>query len=622
MSQSLHKGMNVLGLCSTGHGAAVALISQKHGVRAMTLDRFTGHKHSLLFTRRELADITSGASPIDKSIFDALEYSYRGFPRSYTVEDTFVPFVQALFHGLPLDLPDIDLIVTSNSHFAFNSGRSTLRFFRGLFPNAQVVRNLEHHTVHQWQAYLPSGFSKAAILTLDESGEGLARLRGRKIAMTMAIARGAELQVIKEFLHPDSSPGLVYAEVCRHLGYRSGEEGKLMGLAPYGNDSVYRKLRPELKLLDDGGFRFLDSDDLCSRLHRIRPKRQRRETIEPVHADIAFAAQQILEDILIHAMKTLAGIVPADVTDVCVSGGVGLNSCANEKMFRASRFNDIYISPNPGDDGHALACALYGARVLAQHSSPFNIPTDYLGPVYSDDEIHSAVMEPSLELRSADPDSIAALLASGRIVALFQGGSEYGPRALGNRSILADPRDPEMTNIVNERVKHRELFRPYAPVVLEEKVHHWFDHSGPNPFMLRVVPVLPSKQAQVGAITHIDGSARVQTVRRGSNPLLYAIIEAFERRTGVPVLLNTSFNVAGKPIVETPEDAIDCFRSTDIDVLIAGRVMAVKPAALDAARPLRHTLTPQMQRARTVYQALREHAQSANLQALATQGAA
>lgn len=614
MNKSVKTGVNVLGLCSTGHGAAVALVSQQHGVRAMTLDRFSGHKHSLLFTRRELADIASGATPIDKSIFDALEYSYRKFPRSYVVEDTLMPFIQALLRGLPLTPEDINLVVTSNCHFAFNEGRSSAKFFSRMFPHAQVIRKLEHHTIHQWQAYLASGFSRAAILTLDESGEGLARLGGRKIAMTMAVARDGHLQVLREHLHPESSPGLLYAEVCRHLGYHAGEEGKLMGLAPYGNDSVYRKLLPELKLFDDGGFRFLDSDDLCSRLHRMKPKRQRGEPIQTIHADMAYAAQRLLEDILENAMKALARMTPKDVTDVCVAGGVGLNSCANEKMFRASRFEDIYISPNPGDDGHALACALYGARIVLGKEFPAGLATDYLGPVYSDNEIRSALAPHVGDLQDATPDRVAAMLEEGRIVALFQGGSEFGPRALGNRSILADPRDPEMTTIINERAKHRELFRPYAPVVLEEKVHEWFDHSGPNPFMLRVVPVLPEKRAKLGAITHIDGSARVQTLRRETNPRLYAIIQAFERRTGIPVLLNTSFNIAGKPIVETPADAIECFRSTGIDVLIAGAVMAVKPTMQGAQSG---ASTPEMLRARSQYQVLRAHAQAA-----AAQGAA
>jgi carbamoyltransferase len=430
--------------------------------------------------------------------------------------------------------------------------------------------------------------------------------------MTMAVARDRELEVLREHLHPHSSPGLLYAEICRHLEYHSGEEGKLMGLAPYGTDAVYRKLRPELKLFEDGGFQFLESDELCSRLHRIQPKRKRGEPIEPVHADMAYAGQRLLEDILINTTRALARLAPKDVTNICVSGGVGLNSCANEKLFRASRFEDIYISPNPGDDGHALACALYGARIFGKKKFPAGIPTDYLGPCYTDDELHAALAGQGADLYAAEPDTLAAMLAAGRIVALFQGGSEYGPRALGNRSILADPRHPEMTNIVNERVKHRELFRPYAPVVLEEKVHEWFDHFGPNPFMLRVVQVLREKQSQLGAITHIDGSARVQTIRRETNPRLYAMIEAFERRTGVPVLLNTSFNVAGKPIVETPRDAFECFRSTGIDVLVAGRVMAVKPA-----RQMSDAVTPEMLRARGQYQALRAHAERA-----AAQGAA
>src|SRR5262249_35734950 len=210
----------------------------------------------------------------------------------------------------------------------------------------------------------------------------------------------------------------------------------------YGRDDIYRKLRPELKLFDDGGFQFLESDDLCSRLHRIQPKRKRGEPIEPVHADIAFAAQQLLEDILINTTKALARLAPKGVTRLCIAGGVGLNSCANEKMFRASRFEDIYICPNPGDDGHALACALYGARMLRKTKRPAGVPTDYLGPVYTDDELYAELAGQGVDLHAADPDAVAGLLAAGRIVGLFQGGSEYGPRALGNRSILADPRDP------------------------------------------------------------------------------------------------------------------------------------------------------------------------------------
>jgi len=609
MNSRSDRGPNVLGLCSTGHGAAIALVSPKYGVRALTLDRFTGRKHSLLFTRREYEEIKGCTTPTDLHINEALSFSYRGFPTSFIIEETFLPFLRAVLRGLPLRPEQIDLVVTSNCHFGFNEGRAET-LLGSFFPNAQIVRAVEHHAIHQWQAFLPSPFKEAAVMTIDESGESLARLKGRKIAMSMSVATGSSMEVLHEHVHPRSSPGLMYADFSRHIGYYSGEEGKTMGLAPYGRDEIYQQFLPELKLFDDGSFAFLSSNELCARLNSIQPRRSREEPVEPVHADIAYAGQRILEDVLTNAMQALGRMTPSFIENVCLSGGVALNSCANEKIFRASRFKDIYISPNAGDDGHALACALYGARVLLGQPSPVSLPDDYLGPPYSDEEIERSLVPYSVEVRDADVDTVASMLAERRIVALFQNGSEYGPRALGNRSILADPRRSEMTDIVNERVKRRELFRPYAPVVLEEKVSEWFEHDGPSPFMLRVVQVRPDKVAHLGAVTHIDGSARLQTINRETNPRLYAIIEAFERRTGVPILLNTSFNVAGRPIVETPEDAIDCLYSTGLDALVAGKFLLTKPEN-GRGSEASASLTREMIEARRQYETLKEHAKGA-----------
>lgn len=582
---------NVIGLCSTGHGAAVALVSARHGVRALTLDRFTGHKHSLLFTRRELEDITGAATPIDRQIFEALDYSYGRFPRALVIEEAFAPFLRSLLRGLPIGPRDVDLVVTSDCHFGFNRGRvgDLLRCF---FPNAEIVHDLEHHAIHQWQAFLQSGFTAAAVLTVDESGEALGRLGGRKVSMSLSLARGREVEVMAEHTHPRSSPGLLYGIVSRHLGYYAGEEGKTMGLAAYGGDAVYRRLAGDLRLFGDGSFAFLAEDELLGRLQEVRRRRQPGEPVEPIHADIAYAGQRLLEDVLRNAVAALGRQVPSAVGDLCLAGGTALNSSANEKLFRASRFERIYICPNPGDDGHSLGCALYGARILRREPGPEGVADDYLGPPYTDREIAAALDRRSLTAPAASPDEVAALLAAGRTVAVYQGGSEYGPRALGNRSILADPRRAETRDLLNERVKHRENFRPYAPVVLEEQVGDWFDHDGPSRFMLRVVPVRPDRRELLGAVTHVDGSARIQTVDRRTNPRLYAIVEAFGRQTGVPVLLNTSFNVSGRPIVETPDDAVECFLDSGLDALLAGDRLVVKPAVPPA------DLAPEERRAR------------------------
>lgn len=585
----------------------MAIASPRLGVRATTLDRFTAHKYSLLFTRKENEDITSRANRIDKHIYEALEFSYGKFPRVFIVEDILLQLFASLTAGSGLRPEDIDLIVTSNSHYAFNAGRSR-RLLPTLFPNAEIKFDFEHHMIHQWQTYLPSGFDEAAILAVDESGEGLERLGGRKIAMSFGRARGDDLEILAEHLNPESSPGLAYATFSRHVGYSAGEEGKLMGLAPYGTDTLYRKLRRRLCLRENGSFELMPERQLRGELNRYIAKRKRDETITPRHADVAYAGQRLLEDILDNAVQMLQRNAPG-IKNLCLAGGVALNSSANEKIFKRSRFEKIYIPPNPGDDGQALACALYGQRIMRKTGFKTALPTDYLGRPYSDEWIDKAARAAKVDIVRISGDEVARALADGAIVALYQGGAEFGPRALGNRSILARPWPGDMTVTVNERVKRRELYRPYAPVVLEEKAHEWFDFNGQSPFMLRVVTVRPEKQRQVAAITHIDGSARVQTLDRQTNPRLYAILQAFERLTGVPILMNTSFNLAGKPIVETPENAIESFLTTDIDILLFGDRGIIKPQLRAREPGLKAVAEPTLEqlKSRFTYERLKRH---------------
>jgi carbamoyltransferase len=572
--------VNVLGLCSTGHGAAAALVSSQFGVRALTLERFTGQKNSLLFTRRELSEIKSKSSKMDAAIHSAMAYSFNGFPPSFVIEDTLLPFVRHLLQGLPITPSDIDLVVTAECHFGFNWGRIG-HLLESFFPNASVSRELEHHKIHQWQAYLPSRFTRAAILTADESGESLGRLDDSKIAMTLSVAEHLSIDVLKEHVHPQSSPGLLYGDFSRFLGFFAGEEGKTMGLAPYGRDVVYKRLRKDLKLFDDGSFAFLPSTELLTSIGKHAKRRQPGAPITPAHADIAYAGQMLLEEIMLNAAKALKQMRP-DVTDLCIAGGVGLNSCANQKIAEQSKFRRIYIAPNPGDNGHALACALYGAHVVRKLPRKA-IDTDYLGPNTNEDRALSTTLHcHGLKSQTVTASRVADLIQQGRVIGIYQGGAEHGPRALGNRSILADPRDARMSEIVNARVKHRELFRPFAPVVLVERARDWFtfenDTETESPFMLRVVRVRPDRREKLGAVTHIDGTARIQTLSRNTNPWLYEIIEAFEAQTGLPVLLNTSFNLAKKPIVETLEDALQCYLQTELDGLLIGRNLLLKSA--------------------------------------------
>jgi carbamoyltransferase len=291
---------------------------------------------------------------------------------------------------------------------------------------------------------------------------------------------------------------------------------------------------------------------------------------------VAFAGQTILEDIVVNAWR--AALELTNQPNLVYAGGVALNSVANEKAYRAVKPKQYYIPPNPGDPGHALGCLLFGAYELADWPRPQHEMTEYLGPTYSFDEIEMVIKRCDFPtIRCHDLESrIAHCIANGHITARFDGGAEFGPRALGNRSILCDPRRAGMKDYLNSRVKHREAFRPFAPSVLEEYASAWFDMKECSPYMLRVIPILENRLSEVPAIAHVDDTARVQTVSREQNPGYWQLIQAFNELTGVPLVLNTSFNIAGKPIVETPQDAMDCFVSTEIDVMVLGPFIVSK----------------------------------------------
>ena len=562
-------GVNVIGICSTGHGAALALVSSKYGVRALTLDRFTGQKHSILFTRREKKEILNRTDMVNEEIYKALNHAYGDFPPTFEFEEVFIPFLKALLKGLPLKPRHIDLVVASPSHFAVNPGRMGKHLNR-YFPNAETYLDMEHHHIHQCQAFFGSPFRKAAIITTDQSGESLTRLGGYKIALSLGEGSGSTIRVFKEHVYPSSSPGVLYDSVTQHIGFKAGQEGKTMGLAPYGKDWLYKKLVKYLELKEDGSFRFLSIKDFEEVLRTYAPVRKKGEELTQIYSDIAYAGQGLLEDVMVNAGQALGRMASPDIENLCMAGGVALNSVMNEKVLRGSRFKNMYIMPNASDDGQALGCALFGAVVL-RNMKVDGVPDDYLGPLYTGDDILRDIQKAGLKAeRWENYETVARMIADGLIVGWFQGQSEFGPRALGNRSILSDPRPDWMKDHLNNRVKHREPFRPFAPVVHEEKAADWFDIDSPSRFMLRVVPVKAEKQKQLAAITHVDGSARIQTVLRKDNERLYDLISAFEKRTGVPVLLNTSFNVNGKPIVETPKDAIDCYLGTGIDALVLG----------------------------------------------------
>jgi len=566
----------VLGIACTGHGTSVALVTADGTIRSSVLDRWSGLKHVLLLARREESCIRNPTSEIDRKIKWVLSAGRGGLPPTLIFEDTILEWVTWFLRGLSITPADIDLVVTSESHFAtcrWRLGRKLHRWF----PNAWVANGIEHHEVHQRQAFWQSGFEESAVLTLDNCGEKLSRLGDRALAGTIAVMdANGRCRTLQNIFFPESSPGLLYDVVNRHCGFSTGDEGKTMGLAPYGEPELFRRLDPLLHLHPDGYFDFMSNQELEQKLEDYEPARWPGTELTQRHRDVAYAGQALLEKIVVNAFA--ATMRMTGQRKIAYAGGIALNSVANEIAYQAVRPEALYIAPNPGDPGHGLGCALFGAHEIARCPPPKKEIPDYIGPLYSEEEMIDVARASGYDV--SEPVDLAGdmarCIANGYITARFAGRAEHGPRALGNRSILCDPRPADMKDYLNERVKHREGFRPFAPAVLEEEAAEWFDIAERSPYMLRVVQVRSDRRDRIAATVHVDGSCRVQTVAVADNPGFHELLRAFKALTGVPVVLNTSFNIAGRPIVETPRDAVACFAGTDIDVLALGPVLLSK----------------------------------------------
>jgi carbamoyltransferase len=567
---------NILSIASTGHGCSIALATRDGIIRSSVLDRWSGTKYVLLLARKEDGSLRNPVNSIDRTVNYLLSVGRGGFPPSLIFEDTVVPWLSWFLRDLGVTANDIDLIVTSESHFAtldFRLGKYLHRWF----PNAWRSSGIEHHEIHQRQAFWQSGFDEAAVLTLDACGEHLDRLGGRALAGTISAmdARG-RCRILKNLYFPENSPGLIYDTVNRFVGFQAGDEGKTMGLAPYGEPELFHRIEPLLQLHEDGGFDFVSVSELEKLFNEYTYGRMPGAEVTQKHMNVAFAGQSILEKIVKNAFD--AALRLTGLRNIAYAGGVALNSVANDIAYRAVRPNSLYVCPNPGDPGHALGAALFGAYEIAGWPATLKEVSDYIGPSYTAKEMAEAAHTSGFPVSQPGgiAEELARCIANGYITARFDGRAEFGPRALGNRSILCDPRRAEMKDYLNDRVKHREGFRPFAPAVLEEEASDWFDIDTRSPYMLRVVPVRPERRDDIAATVHVDGSCRVQTVSRKDNPGFYDVIRAYKALTGIPVVLNTSFNIAGKPIVETPRDAVECFAGTDIDVLVLGDIIVSK----------------------------------------------
>ena len=442
--------------------------------------------------------------------------------------------------------------------------------------SASRICHVSHHLAHAAAAYFPSGFDEAAIFSCDGYGE--------RATTAWNHARGGRIELLREIQFPHSI-GQFYGAITQFLGFRPNlDEWKVMGAAAYGDaDVYYDRLNALVRCDSDAGFeldlRYFQHQDFDAAemftprlIELLGAPRRDGEPMEQRHFDLSAALQRVTENYLFAAVRWLRGRV--DCPNLCLSGGVIMNSVFNGRVAMEGPFANVYIPFAPDDSGNSIGAALWTAAREGAKIDAAAAATPYLGPAYDDDSIKRQLAAAKLAPeRPADIAATAAkLLAEGKIVGWYQGRMEFGQRALGARSILADPRDPAMKDRINQAVKFREVFRPFAPAILREQTTSWFDIKRPVevPYMEKVLPVRADRREKIPAVVHADGSGRLQTVDCSSNPLFYRLIEAFRDLTGVPIVLNTSFNVNNEPIVESPVDAIRTFYSSGLDALAIG----------------------------------------------------
>jgi carbamoyltransferase len=595
--------MYVLGI-SRHHDAAAALVRDGEIVAFAEQERFSRVKHDGRFPtdaiRFCLARAGITLSDVDhvayfwqrwKEPLHAAKVFARYFPGTLEVfrnqgdhGDKASGLVETFRHGgKGVDNFHVGGAVLGHVKRGYTLGRDLKEALGFDGPTKFTVRLIDHHRAHGASAFFISPWDEAAILTLDGIGSD-------GTSTCLSVGRGSTITDLRRFKFPHSL-GAMYAGVTGYLGfYPTMDEGKVMGLAPFGRDTYVEAFTDLVHLHDDGRYELnLDwfrhhtsGRHLMSQtfIDRFGPPRERTKvTVDnPVsqhYMDIAYALQVRLEEVGLHLARWLHE--KTGLTKLCVAGGVALNSVMNGRIFLETPFEDFFAQPAAADDGSALGAALQVS--VAERGAPR--PRDgflYTGPEFTEAEMEQALQDAGVNYRRVDDIAAhtAARVADGLIVGWMQGRMECGPRALGNRSLLADPRDAESKTRMNEKVKHREAFRPFAPSCLVERAGDFFASGYPSAVMLLVFDVLEHQRDVVPAITHVDGTARVQTVSRDDNPLYWDMISHFEKLTGVPMVLNTSFNDNNEPIVCTPEDAVACFLKTDVDALALGPFWAEK----------------------------------------------
>jgi len=551
--------MNVLGISCYYHDAAACLLRDGEIVAAAHEERFTRTKHDSEFPIHAIRYC------LEQAKLEVGELDYVGF-----YDKPFLKFERIL----------VQYLATFPRSFRSFMQAMPLWMRHKLWIPKLIREQLEyqgpilfaeHHMSHAASAFLVSPFEQAAILTIDGVGEWA--------TATYGVGRGNEINLMKEIRFPHSL-GLLYSAFTYYLGFKvNSAEYKVMGLAPYGEPRYVDRIHQLIRIHDDGSFqmdmRYFSYDwglrMTGRRFHQLfgAAPRDPESTIEPFHKDVAASIQKVTEEIVLKMARHLHAVT--GLPNLVMAGGVALNCVANGRVIRETPFQELFVQPAAGDAGGALGVAAYIQHTLLGHPRTTVMDHAYYGPAFDPEHCEQFLQRVEAKYtRWSEPELIqrtAKLIAEGNVVGWFQGRMEWGPRALGSRSILGDPRDPKMRDTLNLKIKFRESFRPFAPAVPEDVLADWFEIDRPTPFMLLVAQVRPDKRV-IPAVTHADNSARIQSVSQRQNPLFYALLHEFGRLTGVPVLINTSFNVRGEPIVCTPEDAYNCFRNTDMDYLV------------------------------------------------------
>jgi carbamoyltransferase len=587
--------MIVVGLSAMYHDSSAVIVRDGEIVAAAQEERFSRKKHDARFPTLALRYCLEQAG-IGAQEVDYVAFYDKPFLKFERLLETYLTFAPRGFQSFRMAIP----VWLKEKLFLKSQLVKELKTFSAQVDWHEKLLFGEHHLSHAASAFYPSPFDEAAVLTLDGVGEWA--------TSSLAIGRGNKLEIHKE-MHFPHSLGLLYSAFTYYAGFKvNSGEYKLMGLAPYGEPKyVEAILKNLIAVKPDGSFRLnMDYFDYCAGLTMTNrrfdalfggPPRKPVEELTQKHMDIAASIQAVTEDVLLKLTRSVAA--ETGMKNLCLAGGVALNCVANGKILRDGKFDNIWIQPAAGDAGGALGAALTAYHgFLGNGRSPSSgrdrMRGGYLGPVFGQADIeqrlksagavYDVMEEPAMIGR------VAADLAEGKAVGWFQGRMEFGPRALGGRSILGDARSPAMQSALNLKVKYRESFRPFAPSVLREDVAGWFEIEEDSPYMLLVAGVKEGRRlamtqeaqalfgiaklnvprSEIPAVTHVDYSARVQTVSADTNPRYHALISEFKRLTGCPVLVNTSFNVRGEPIVASPEDAFRCFMGTEIETLAIG----------------------------------------------------